>query len=209
MAVVKRKVVEKKKTTKERSPEIVKVSLVTPPCIAGYCHLDKPDEFMGKEFYKVAALLPKDTTFEYAEQIDDFVQKVFDLYEAVEAKHRSVHPCPLKDGDKMDYDNLRGHWVLNAKSAYPIEVVNGKKVPILPKKIWGGDLIRAGVDFKEMSGNGFTPSLSAYALFVQLLQKRTKSKADLMLSGLDEWESDEEEEEQEEYDENPADEIPF
>lgn len=183
---------------------------VTPPGIAGFCYLVEPDNYMGKEFYKATIKFPKDTTDPYAEQIDDFVGKVFDLYETVENKHPAIHKCPLQDGDELGHDSLAGFWVFNTKSGDQIPVYDGKKREIDPKKIWGGDLIRLGVDIVEMAKEGFKPSLSSYTVFVQLLEKRVLSGADALLSGVDDWEGDYEEAEEEDTSTSELDDdIPF
>lgn len=197
-------------TRKKTKKDTERWRVVTPSGVAGFCYLVEPDEYLGKEFYKAPIKFPKATTDKHAEEIDTFVGKVFDLYEKVEDKHKAIHNCPLQDGDELGHDSLKGYWVLNTKSKDPIPVYDTKKREINPSKIWGGDLIRVGLDFVEMAKPGFKPSLSAYALYVQLLEKRSMSGREELLNSMSDWEGEGyEEEEDSESDADLDDDIPF
>jgi hypothetical protein len=147
---------------------------VTPSGIFTWLWVDKPDNSeYGKGKYKSALKLAKGEGGN-----DAYARKIIDLHKAAKGKKDT---CPVKDGDAMaeeneKRENMRGFWVLSAKSKNKPDQIDAKKQPLKATARSGdfGKLAIAAAEFDTGANKGVTLYLNA----LQLLERRAASAID-------------------------------
>jgi len=157
----------------------------TPSGIFTWAWVDKPDNSeYGKGKYKCALKLAKGEG-----NNDAYVRKLIDLHKAAKGKKDT---SPVKDGDAMAEDNekrenMRGFWVLSAKSNNKPDQIDAKKNPLKATAKSGdfGKLSIAAAEYDTGANKGVTLYLNA----LQLLERRSASSTD-DFDSEDEYEAD-------------------
>ncbi|MHC0508766.1 ssDNA-binding protein [Achromobacter aegrifaciens] len=158
----------------KKSPVKVVFKGRTPAGIAAWAWVDKPDNSeYGKGKFKCALKLEKGV-----EANDTFARKLIDLHKAAKGKKDT---CPVKDGDAMAEDNekrenMRGFWVLTAKSKNKPDQVDAKKQP-LKATAKSGDLVKLSIAAAEFD-TGANKGVTLYLNALQLLERRAASATD-------------------------------
>lgn len=146
----------------------------TPAGIATWAWVEKPDNSeYGKGKYKCALKLEKGV-----EVNDAYARKLIDLHKAAKGKKDT---CPVKDGDALaeeneKRENMRGFWVLTAKSKNKPEQVDAKKKPLVATAK-SGDLIKLSIAAAEFD-TGANKGVTLYLNALQLLERRAASAVD-------------------------------
>lgn len=147
---------------------------VTPAGIGTWLWVEKPDNSeYGKGKYKAALKLAKGEG-----NNDAYARKIIDLHKAAKGKKDT---CPVKDGDAMaeeneKRENMRGFWVLSAKSKNKPEQIDAKKVP-LKATAKSGDRIKLAIAAAEFD-TGANKGVTLYLNALQLLERLAASSVD-------------------------------
>lgn len=140
----------------------------TPAGTLTWAWLDKPDNSeYGKGKYKCALRLEKGVAAN-----DAYARKIIDLHKAAKGKKDT---CPIKDGDAMaeeneKRENMRGFWVLSAKSKNKPDQVDALRNP-LKATAKSGDLGKLSIAVSEFD-TGANKGVTIYLNKVQLLERR-------------------------------------
>lgn len=188
----KRKTKSKQKTMKDKvlSQEVV----VTPPGVASFPSLSKPDE--GGQYsdgkYKVTLKFDKEELDDAAEKFLDAIEDAHEEAIQTEIKNSKkkltkkvvqvmeLTEAPLRDGDDTEKEENHGFYLLTPKTQFQPALVDSKRNP-LPKsvKIGPGDLIKAALVFKPYLSSGLKKAgLTVYLQAVQLIEKNNSGGVD-------------------------------
>lgn len=153
------------------------MTAVTPPSVAAYAWLRKPDE--GQQYsdgkFKVTALLPKDDP-EVTEFIANMTPKVEELaMREFNGKLPNGFKYPWKCGDEHDRDEFTGYWIMPAKSKYQPGFVDAAKKPVAGDDApQSGDVVRLAVVLGAYSAGG-AKGVSAQLRNVMLIERNNNS----------------------------------
>jgi hypothetical protein len=140
----------------------------TPAGILTYAWLDKRDTSeYGKNKFKCSLRLKKGEG-----KNDEYARVLLDLHKAAKGKRDTA---PIKDGDALAEDNekkenMRGFWLLSAKTNNKPEQIDAKKNP-LAATAKSGDWGKLSIGAAEYD-TGANKGITLYLNKVQLLERR-------------------------------------
>jgi hypothetical protein len=145
--------------------------VVTGVCRASYAHVWKPRAIQADQDpkYSVAILIDKKDS-ETIGKVKAAVKVETDA-KYPNGKVPSGFKTPLKDGDTMDREETKGHWVLNASSEDKPGIVDAQRNDIIdPAQIYSGCYCRFQVTFAHYDWQQINKGIGCYLNHIQKIK---------------------------------------